>query len=193
MSCFLSQLELLSYVTLMPSAQNSTYLFACFASSRPFSDDTRHLDRPQRDEHLRAHGLQRVVGSRGLLSRRVAAFAGVVQPLEHVVEVDHAFVAIVVADIAPQTSIGAPTRRCSPRRSPATRASCRCSPSTCAPACSRWPARRPRPRCRTSIAARDRRLDDVERRRWSAMRRQIEALTADPDRVAERRDGGRRL
>jgi hypothetical protein len=32
--------------------------------------------------------------------------------------------------------------------------------------------------------ARDRRLDDVERRRRHAMRREIEALTADPDRVA---------
>src|SRR5213078_3662772 len=32
--------------------------------------------------------------------------------------------------------------------------------------------------------ARDRRLDDVERRRWRAMRREIEAVAADPDRVA---------
>lgn len=32
--------------------------------------------------------------------------------------------------------------------------------------------------------ARDRRLDEAERQRWSAMRRELEAVAADPDRVA---------
>ena len=39
--------------------------------------------------------------------------------------------------------------------------------------------------------ARDRQLDDAERRRWSAVRRELEAVAADPERVASAAMAGR--